>query len=129
MLGRDGGRRGAALRAGGATLHRRRTIRRGHLGGRRVGVLRIYSGPAGATVRLDLRPDGTFTKTWEDGARQWRTSGTWRTKGRSVGLESADRSHARLTLRHKGGDLYGVAVEPLPSGRMTTTSIDLHSVS
>jgi len=89
----------------------------------------IYSGPAGATVRLDLRPDGTFTETWKDGARQWTTSGTWRTKGRSVVLESADRSHARLTLRHKGNDLYGVAMEPLPSGRTTTTSIDLHSVS
>jgi len=65
----------------------------------------IYSGPAGATVTLDLRPDGIFTEIWKDGVRQWRTSGTWRTKGRSVVLESADRSHARLTLRHKGGDL------------------------
>ena len=89
----------------------------------------IYSGPAGATVRLDLKSDGTFTETWKDGARQWTTSGTWRTKGRSVVLSSADRSHARLTLRHKGNDLYGVAMEPLPNGRTTTTSIDLHSVS
>jgi hypothetical protein len=85
----------------------------------------IYSGPAGAKVTHDLKPDGTFTQTWKEGARTSTTSGTWRERGNSVVLESSDPSHERLTLRRRGDALYTVAFEPLPSGRTTTTSIEL----
>jgi hypothetical protein len=86
----------------------------------------IYSGPVTAKVTLDLKPDGTFVETWKQGNREWTTSGTWRADGKRVVLESRDRSHARLTLRRAGDELYTVAVEPMPDGRATTVSIDLH---
>jgi len=86
----------------------------------------IYSGPAGAKITLDLKPDGTFTETWKEGARTSTTSGTWREHGKTLVLESGDSSHARLALRRRGDALYTVALEPLPSGRATTTSIELH---
>jgi len=86
----------------------------------------IYSGPAGAKVTLELKPDGTFTETWKEGARTATSSGTWREQGKTLVLESNDPSHARLMLRRRGDALYTVAFEPLPSGRTTTTSIELH---
>jgi hypothetical protein len=97
--------------------------------GRAAEVPGIYSGPAGATVALELRPDGTFTETWKDGGRQWSMSGTWRTDGKNVVLESNDPSRDRLSLRRFGDTLYTVATEPLPSGRTTTTAIELRPVS
>ena len=86
----------------------------------------IYSGPATAKITLELAPDGTFTETWKEGAHTRRRSGTWRERGKSVALESSDPSHERLTLRRKDDTLYTVAMQPLPSGRATTTSIELH---
>ena len=86
----------------------------------------IYSGPVSANVTLDLRPDGTFTETWKEGARQWTTSGTWRQQRNGLVLESSDRSHARLALRRRGDALYTVAMEPMPTGRTTTTAIELY---
>jgi hypothetical protein len=86
----------------------------------------IYSGPAGAKVTLDLKPDGTFTETWKEGARTSTTSGSWRQHGNTLVLESSDPSRERLTLRRRGDALYTVALEPLPDGRTTTTSIELH---
>jgi len=97
--------------------------------GRAAEVPGIYSGPAGASITLDLRPDGTFTETWKDGARHWSTSGTWRTDGNTVVLESSDPSRDRLSLRRSGDTLYTVATEPLPTGRTTTTAIELRPVS
>jgi hypothetical protein len=86
----------------------------------------IYSGPAVAKVTLDLNPDGTFVETWKQGDQQWTTSGTWRAHDKGVVLESSDRSHARLSLRRRGDALYAVAMESLPTGRATTTAIELH---
>jgi hypothetical protein len=85
----------------------------------------IYSGPVSAKVTLHLAPDGTFTETWKEGARTRTISGTWRERGNRVVLESSDPSRARQTLRRKGDALYTVAMEPMPSGRATTTSIEL----
>lgn len=101
----------------------------GHWQGRAAEVPGIYSGPAGANVTLDLRPDGTYTHTWNDGARHWSTSGTWRVDGKNIVLESNDPSRDRLLLRRSGDTLYTVATEPLPSGRTTTTAIELRPVS
>jgi hypothetical protein len=86
----------------------------------------IYSGPTGANVTLDLKPDGTYTQTWKEGARTSTDSGAWRESGNRLVLESSDPSHTRLTLRRRGDALYTVAMEPLPGGRTTTTSIELH---
>ena len=86
----------------------------------------IYSGPAGAKVTLDLKPDGTFTETWKEGARTLTSSGTWRERGETLVLRSSDPLHDRLALRRRGDALYTVSFEPLPSGRTTTTSIELH---
>jgi hypothetical protein len=86
----------------------------------------IYSGPVKAKVSLELKPDGTFTETWKEGARTSTTSGTWREQGKTLVLESSDPSHERLTLRRRGDALYTVALEPLPTGRATTMSIELH---
>lgn len=97
--------------------------------GRAAEVPGIYSGPAGASITLDLRPDGTYTETWKDGPRQLSESGTWRTDGTNIVLESSDPSRGRLFLRRSGDTLYTVAMEPLPSGRTTTTAIELRPVS
>jgi hypothetical protein len=86
----------------------------------------IYAGPTSAKVTLDLKPDGTFTETWKEGARTSTTSGTWRARGDTIVLESRDASHARLALQRRGDALYTVAFEPVPSGRTTTMSIALH---
>ena len=83
-------------------------------------------GPVTAKVTLDLKPDGTYTETWKEGARTLTESGTWREDGKMLVLASSDPSRARLTLRRRGDALYTVAFEPLPSGRTTTTSIELH---
>jgi hypothetical protein len=88
----------------------------------------IYSGPVSAKVTLDLRPDGTFTETWKQSTRERTASGTWRARDRGIALESADRTHARLTLRRSGDTLYTVAMEPMPDGRATTTTIVLQPV-
>jgi hypothetical protein len=98
----------------------------GHWEGEATEVPGIYSGPVSAKITLHLAPDGTFTETWKEGARTRTTSGTWRDRGKGVVLESSDPSHARQALRRKGDALYTVAVEPMPSGRATTTSIELH---
>ena len=86
----------------------------------------IYSGPAVATVTLDLNPDGTFVETWKEKGKQRTTSGTWRERGKEIVLESSDPPHARQSLRRRGNTLYTVAMEPLPTGRATTTAIELH---
>ena len=86
----------------------------------------IYSGPVTAKVTLDLAPDGTFTETWKEGARTRTTAGTWHERGKSVVLESSAPSHARQSLQRKGDALYTVGMEPMPSGRATTTTIELH---
>jgi hypothetical protein len=85
----------------------------------------IYSGPVKAMVTLQLNPDGTYVETWKEGDKESATSGTWRTNGNAVVLESADRSHARLTLQQRGETLYTVATARMPKGRETTTAIDL----
>ena len=86
----------------------------------------IYLGPVTAKVTLELRPDGTFTETWKEGARTSTRSGTWRERGKMLVLESSDPSRARLALRQRGDALYTVALQPMPTGRATTTSIELH---
>jgi hypothetical protein len=83
----------------------------------------IYLGPVKAMVTLDLNPDGTFVETWKQGDKESATSGTWRTNGKAVVLESADR---RLTLQQRGDTLYTVATARMPKGRETTTAIELH---
>jgi hypothetical protein len=86
----------------------------------------IYSGPVVATVTLDLNPDGTFVETWKDKGKQRTTSGTWHERGKEIVLESSNPSHARQSLRRRGNALYTIAMEPLPTGRATTTAIELH---
>src|SRR5262249_9702793 len=86
----------------------------------------IYSGPVVASVTLDLNPDGTFVETWKEKGKQRTTSGIWRERGKEIVLESSNPSHARLALRRRGNALYTIATEPLPTGRATTTAIELH---
>ncbi|HEY3098640.1 MAG TPA: hypothetical protein VGL14_07015, partial [Methylomirabilota bacterium] len=48
----------------------------------------IYLGPVTAKVTLELKPDGTYTETWKEGARISTESGTWREDGKTLVLES-----------------------------------------
>jgi hypothetical protein len=66
---------------------------------------------------------GTFVETWKQGDKESATSGTWRTNGKAVVLESADQ---RLTLQQRGDTLYTVATARMPKGRETTAAIELH---
>jgi hypothetical protein len=78
-----------------------------------------------AKVTLDLNPDGTFVETWKQGDKQVTTSGIWRQRGETIVLESKDRSRERMSLRRRGDALYTIAMEPMPTGRTTTTAIEL----
>jgi hypothetical protein len=86
----------------------------------------IYSGPAIAKITLDLNPDGTFTQTWKQGDKELTTSGTWRQQGDRIILTSSEPMRPRMTLRRRGNTLYAMAMEELPTGRATTTAIELH---
>jgi hypothetical protein len=85
----------------------------------------IYSGPAVAKLDLTLNPDGTFTQTWKEKSKEETTSGTWREQGDLIILTSDEPMRPRMTLRRRGDVLYAVAMEDLPTGRVTTTAIEL----
>lgn len=89
----------------------------------------IYLGPVEANVILDLNPDGTFVETWAQRGEQSTTSGTWRTHGQGIVLDSDDPLHPREALRRRDDTLYAVGIEPMPAGRDTTTVIALHPIA
>jgi hypothetical protein len=97
-----------------------------HWQGTATEVPGIYSGPAVAKVSLELKPDGTFTQTWKQGSQELETSGTWREEGDRIILTSSEPMRPRMILRHRGNALYAVGMEELPTGRATTTAIELH---
>jgi len=86
----------------------------------------IYSGPAVAKLTVQLNADGTFTESWKQGDKELTSSGTWREQGDLIIMTSSEPMRPRMTLRRRGDVLYGVAMEELPTGRATTTAIELH---
>lgn len=85
----------------------------------------IYTGPANATVMLDLKPDGTYTQVWSEKGKDRTETGRWSMRGNHVVLEGT-QPHTKRMLRYSGDALYGVTTEALPAeGRVGTDSISL----
>jgi uncharacterized protein YceK len=85
-----------------------------------------HGGTGAATLTLDLKPDGTWTQTWNERGREVSDSGRWVMRGNAVVLESSEGMHRRQTLRRHPDGLYGVIDKSLVGTRTTPMTIEFH---
>jgi len=91
-------------------------------------VASIYTGPASATVTLDVRPDGTYTQVWSEKGQERSETGRWHARDGRI-LFDGQQPNVNRTLRYTGDALFGVSAERLPAqGRVGTEAISLRRV-